>query len=122
VEALLFPYAIYAFGVLGLAGIGALPLRVWFSVSRFRQLGAAAATTLVILSVGALAAEALLLRRLFPCLSDEYCGPNRGYAWILLAMFGFVYLIFELLVCAVRLVGRKMETTSVQPEALGNHL
>ena len=102
---------VYALGFVGLAAISLIPLRSWRLLRELLAPRIPAAERLTRLLIGVLAGLALVFEikivfRVFRCLLGEYCGPSVAHGWILLAMLGAVYLMFEAAVAVVSLVAR----------------
>lgn len=111
---LLFAGSIHALGFLGLFAITLLPLRAFLALRRNAYLWYASTigkTALLIVAVAAIAAISLSLpnfAKVFRCLTEMVCGPNRASGWFFLAFIGAVYLGFELLSNAALLVARRV--------------
>jgi hypothetical protein len=102
---------VYALGFVGLAAITFIPMRAWqltrarfaTSVRRRSPVSSAVLARVVVLAV---VADAWVVFRLFQCLTGEYCGPGVAHGWIFLAILGVTYLVFELLLGALRAIAR----------------
>jgi hypothetical protein len=106
----LFLGVLYAMGFIGLAGTTMTWLRLWQLFGQRRLLrywtrGTGGRSAVIL---GSAVCLALLfawwetVSKLFGCLTDAPCGPNRGAGWITLAAFGAVYLVFEVGLLSLR--------------------
>ncbi len=109
-----FSTTFYVLGFVGLAGLTTIWLRAWQllvagSGRRMWKSGTRGRVVLAVVSVAGCYAVGVwwfAVRRVFRCLTDWPCGPNRSSGWIALAIFGAIYLGFEALLLGARLVTR----------------
>ena len=105
-----FAGPILALGFIGFAGVTLLPLRSFQLIRKYARgwrssvWSRVALILVAVAAVGVAAYGAPLLVRLFHCLTDMRCGPNRAGGMINLAMFGAGYLAFEAAVLAAKLL------------------
>jgi hypothetical protein len=96
--------ALYVLGLVGMAGVWLIPKRAWSLLLQRRVRHPLPARPLgVLLAIVAFIPIALSLfvaswtiPRVFRCLSDMTCGPNRASGLLSLAMFGAVVLVTEI--------------------------
>ena len=99
---LIFAGSLYALGFIGLFAITLLPLRSFLLLRhnlylwRASAIGKAALLVVVVVAVLAISASIFPLARVFLCLTETYCGPNRAHGWFYLAFIGALYLGFEI--------------------------
>ena len=97
---------IYILGFIGLGAVGIIPIRSWIvskhaiekGLIRVPRYGIAMTGTLMITVIGILWSDIQTVMRIFKCLTEDYCGPNVASGWIYLAILGFLYLAFELVI------------------------
>lgn len=97
---------IYVFGFVGIVSIGLIPLRSCralrqvFGVLSSQRRSFISGFCAAVLSVTVLLilfADVEITRRIFRCLSENYCGPSVGSGWAFLAMLGAGYFVFEII-------------------------
>ncbi len=99
---------IYVLGFIGLPAIGLLPLRSWQALKTLlvqkplMPRGRALAAVAAVAGAFALWIDLQTVARLFNCLTGTYCGPGIASGWTYLAMFGLVYVVFELVFWVLR--------------------
>ncbi|MBP6749409.1 MAG: hypothetical protein KA144_07205 [Xanthomonadaceae bacterium] len=109
----LFSGSLYALGFVGLFGIALLPLRVFRAVFRnaslwrASRLGKAALVLVGVVGIAAIALSVPNVARVFRCLTEGLCGPNRASAWLALCFVGAFYLAFEAISIATLTFARK---------------
>lgn len=108
-----FRLMFYGLGFVGLASLTIIWIRFWqLSRGDFTGLWRGGATArgiaVALLPLGAWVLYVWFgtLRRVLRCLTDPPCGPNRAAGWINLAIFGAIYLVFELGLLAGRATRR----------------
>lgn len=100
---LLFAGSIYALGFLGLFAITLLPLRSFLLIRRnfylwhVSTIGKVALLVVAVAAVTAISLSIFPVTRVFRCLTETYCGPNRAHGWFYLAFIGTFYIGFEAL-------------------------
>ncbi len=110
---LLFAGSIYALGFLGLLAITLLPLRSFLALRRNVHLwhasavGKAALLLVAVTVVTTISLSIFPFTRVFRCLTEAYCGPNRAHGWLYLAFIGMFYLGFEVLSQTILAVARR---------------
>ena len=93
--------SIYALGFVGLFAFTLLPLRAFLALRRNSYLwhattiGKIALLVVVVAAVAAISLSVFPAERVFRCLTETYCGPNRAHGWFYLASIGVIYLGFE---------------------------
>jgi len=116
---LLFAGAMYVLGFLGLLAITLLPLRAFLALRRNSYLWHASTigkAALLVVAVAAISAIWLSIpnfAKVFRCLTEMSCGPNRASGWFFLAFMGAFYLGFELLSNAALLIARRATRVAV---------
>lgn len=94
----------YTLGLVGMAGVCLIPARAWSLISQRRVRYPLPARPLgVLLAIVAFIPIALsvfvaswTIPRVFRCLTDMACGPNRATGLLNLAIFGAMVLVTEL--------------------------
>lgn len=110
---LLFAGSIYALGFVGLFAFTLLPLRGYLALRRNSHLwhisaiGKVALLVVAIVAVTAISLSTFPVTRVFRCLTETYCGPNRAHGWFYLAFIGAFYLGFEVLSSVTLAVARR---------------
>ena len=110
---------LYLFGTIGFAGMTTIWIRLWQFLREgrltrlWRQGGGARGASVAIAAswAGGLYAWQSTAQRLFRCINDPPCGPNRAAPWITLGIFGFFYLGLEL----VLLIERRVHVARAHP-------
>ena len=95
--------SLYVLGVVGMAGIWLVPAHAWsLLVLRrvrhpvpYRPLGILLGIVTFVPIAIALFVASWTIPRVFRCLSDMVCGPNRASGLLSLAMFGACVLLAE---------------------------
>ena len=106
--------AIYALGFLGLFAFTLLPLRAFLALRRNLHLwhataiGKVALLVVAVVAVTAISLSVFPVTRVFRCLTETYCGPNRAHGWFYLAFIGMIYLGFEALSKITLAVARRV--------------
>ncbi|WP_139202820.1 hypothetical protein [Pseudoxanthomonas sp. GM95] len=105
---LLFAGSIYALGFVGLFAFTLLPLRAYLAIRRNKHfwhssnVGKFALLVVAVAAVSAISLSIFPIARVFRCLAEAYCGPNRAHGWLYLAFIGLLYVGFEAIsVCTI---------------------
>ena len=94
---------IYLAGWIGLFAVGVIPLRSWLSLRRVVNEKRDASFFLMgVIVSAAVAVDAVIVSRIFTCLTQPYCGPGVASGWIYLATLGSAYVSFEVAMLALR--------------------
>ncbi len=110
---LLFSGCLYALGIVGLFGITLLPLRASRALLRDTNLwrvssfGKAILTVVAIAGIAAIALSVPHVARVFRCLTEGFCGPNRASGWFALCFVGAFYAMFEAVSITALTLARK---------------
>jgi len=92
---------VYLLGFVGLAAVGLLPYRsglLMIKVFRTEVPKVRKDSAFVVAAVAsaiALWSDFQVVRRVFACLTEAYCGPGIASGWGYFAMLGAVYFAFE---------------------------
>ena len=110
-------FLFYLFGFIGLGAIGLLPYRSWQLLQVFlgRKSQRPSQMALRILALAIVLVgfwlDLEIIKRTYECLNRGYCGPNRTGGMYYLAIFGVLYLLFEIVGQLIRwidqAIGRK---------------
>jgi hypothetical protein len=95
--------SLYALGLVGMAGIWLIPARAWSLLALrrvrhplpYRPLGLLLAIVTFVPIAISLFVASWTIPRVFRCLSDMVCGPNRASGLLSLAAFGACVLLAE---------------------------
>jgi len=96
--------ALYVLGVVGMAGVWLIPAHAWSLLLHrrvrhplpSRPLGVLLAIVTLIPIALSLLVASWTIPRVFRCLSDMTCGPNRASGLLSLAEFGAAVLVTEI--------------------------
>lgn len=117
----LFSGSLHALGLVGLFGITLLPLRAFRALARNTNLwrvsglGKAALIVVAIAAIAAISLSVPHFSRVFRCLTEGLCGPNRASGWLALCFVGAFYLMFEAVSIAALMLARKWRRPSSLP-------
>ena len=99
---------VYVLGFIGLVSIGMLPMRAVHLMRSLVSGGVKELATKIVACCAMWVISAAVLTglwatvRVFRCLTSTYCGPAIASGWVYLAMFGAVYVCFEVLALVLR--------------------
>lgn len=113
IQVVLFEALFLSIGAIGLFAIGAFPLRIYSLIQEAKKTSKPISQT-VLLFIFALIAATLtcpFLLKIAKCLLGYHCSANRAGDWINVGFIGTIYICFEVIALAIRLLNKKYKTT-----------